>query len=334
MIKHVLFATAMLSACGPTVAAPDYRLDGSIKGPDKRWDYLSIDPAAHRLYIGQAGGVTGVDVNTGKVTPQLTRSEFIHGVIPIGDTGNAAAANGATSSVTVFHGASGATVAEIKTGAEPDALAYEPVTRTVVSFNKGSHDATIIDVASNTVAGSVQLDGKPEFPAPDGRGLIYDTIEDHNEIVVLDVAARRIVRRIPLTGCDEPSGLAYDRETGLLIAACRNERAKVIDAASGRDVATLKIGPGPDAVMVDETRRLAFIPCGGDGTLSVISLGSPATVAVVQTVKTKKGVRTGAVDPATGTVYLASSDFTAEKNPGGHPSVAPGTFRVLMVSPN
>ena len=329
-------AAAILSAlvCSAAGPVPSYRLNGSIRGPDERWDYLSIDPSAHRLYIGQAGGVTGVDLRTEKVTPQLTKSKFIHGVIPIGRTGRAAAANGASNSITIFDGATGTVVADVKTGAEPDALTYEPVSNTVVSFNKGGHDASIIDLATNAMVGSVQLDGKPEFAASDGRGLIYDNIEDRNEIVVLDVAARRIARRIPLAGCDGPSGLAFDPATGLLIAACGNERAKVIESASGNDVATLTIGRGPDAVILDATRRVAFVPCGTDGTLSVISLASPAHVSVVQTVHTRQSARTGAVDPTTGTLYLALSDIRAETGPGGRHSVAPGTFRILKVSPN
>ncbi len=298
---HKRLAAAILSVlvCSAAGAVPSHHLNGSIRGRDERWDYLSIDPFARRLYIGQAGGVTGVDLRTETVTPQLTKSKFIHGVIPIGRTGRAAAANGASSSVTIFDGATGAVVAEVETGTEPDALAYEPVSNSVVSFNKGGHDASIIDLARKTMVGSVQLDGKPEFAAADGRGLIYDNIEDRNEIVVLDVAARRIARRIPLAGCDGPSGLAFDATTGLLIAACGNERAKVMEAASGRDVATLTIGRGPDAVILDAVRRLAFIPCGRDGTLSVISLASPAHVSVVQTVQTKQSARTGAVDPTT-----------------------------------
>ena len=334
--RCAMIAAGVLTCVAPGAAPgapPAYRLDGSIKGPDMRWDYLSFDAKGRRLYIGQVGGVTGIDVVTGKVTQHLTRSAFIHGVIPIGDTGLAAAANGAASSVTIFDGATGSTAAEVRTGREPDALVYEPAGKQLLSLNEGSQDATVIDLAGKSAAGSIPLGGKPEFAAADGRGLIYDNIEDRNEIVAIDVAGRRVTRHIPLAGCDGPTGLAYDHATGLLISACSNGTVKVVDAASGRSIASIAVGKGPDAVILDEVRRAAFIPSGGTATLSVISLADPARPALVQALATRPGVRTGAVDPFTGKVYLASSDFLADRRPGERPAVAPGTFRVLVVSP-
>jgi hypothetical protein len=89
-------------------------------------------------------------------------------------------------------------------------------------------------------------------------------------------------------------------------------------------------------VIYDATRKLAFIPCGGDGVLEVISLADPAHIAVVQHLQTQTGSRTGTLDPGTGRLYLMASkpDPAAAPPPGGGgaPRLA-GSFEVLVVAP-
>ena len=325
-----LIAATLLAA--GMARASEYRISGAIRGPDFRWDYLTVDAKARRLYMARVGGVTSVDLNSGGVTATLVASRLVHGVIPIGEAGMAVATNGLGDSVTLFEGATGAVVAEIPTGKEPDAVVYEPVTGTIVTLNEGGRDATVIDLKTRAVLATIPLGGKPEFPAADGAGLVYDNIEDRNEIAVIDVAARKVVRHIPLAGCEEPTGLAYDAASGLLISACGNGLAKVVDARSGAQVASFAIGKAPDAVILDAGRRLAFIPSGGDGTLSVIAIGDSRSVKLVQVLKTRLGVRTGAVDPVTGNLYLPSADFLKPTH-GEWPPVAPGSFKLLVVSP-
>jgi hypothetical protein len=142
--------------------------------------------------------------------------------------------------------------------------------------------------------------------------------------------------RYKMEGCMAPSGLAFVPGAKLLISSCRNGVAKVIQSDTGKEVASLAIGRGPDAVIYDATRKLAFITCGGDGVLEVISLADPAHIAVVQHLATQAGSRTGMVDPGTGRLYLMASkpDPAAVPPPGGGgaPRLA-GSFEVLVVAP-
>ena len=117
-----------------------------------------------------------------------------------------------------------------------------------------------------------------------------------------------------------------------MTAVRANQVAKVLNAATGEEVATLAIGKGPDAVIYDEGRKLAFIPCGRDGVLEVIAVRGPKDVAIVQTVKTQPGARTGAVDPKTGKLYLPTASYTLSAT--GRPTPTPGTFAILVVAPN
>ena len=320
-------------SAGAAAQGQTYHLSGEIAGPDYRWDYLSVDTAARRIYVGRQGGVTAIDLDTAKVTPTLVAGGIVHGVIPIGRADEAIAADGAADRLTLFNGATGEVIAQIPVGKGPDALVLEPVTGEVLAFNAQSQDASVVDVRSRKVVATIPLGGRPEFPAADGKGLVFDNITDKAEIAVIDARARKVVRRFPLRRCQEPTGLAYDAATGLLVSVCDNGLAKVVDAGTGEEVASLAVGKGADAVILDAERRLAFVPSGGDGTLSVISLRSRNAVRVVQVVKTKLGVRTGAVDPQTGTLYLPSADYLAPKSASQRPPVAPGSFKYLVVAP-
>ncbi len=338
MIKRLSVIVGLIVAiiCGCTVAvaqASDYRVTGTIVGPDFRWDYLSVDSKARRLYVATGPGVASVNLRSSKLTPVLVTGKRNHGVVPIPGTSTAVTTSGAENALIWFHGDTGAVIASFPTGKEPDAVVYEPATRTVLTMNQRSDDATIVDLQTRSVVGTIPLAGSPEFAVADGSGLVYDNIEDKNEIAVIDVRARKIVREIPLRDCRRPTGLAYDARTGLLLSACVNGVLDAVSANTGKDVGALKIGKGADAVILDSARRLAFVPCGGSGTLSVIALKSAKTLRVVETVKTKLGVRTGAVDEATGTLYLPSADFLPARK-GPWPDVVPGTVKFLIVSPS
>ena len=149
---------------------------------------------------------------------------------------------------------------------------------------------------------------------------------------MIDTKTRAVVGHYALSGCDGPTGLAYAAEAGVLISACDNHVAKVIRASDGADLGTLTIGKGPDAVIFDSRRKLAFIPCGGDGVLNVVAVREPSDVAVVQTVSTQRGTRTGAVDLQTGRIYLPTAQFTSQAS--GKPIAVPGTFEILVLAPN
>ena len=164
-----------------------------------------------------------------------------------------------------------------------------------------------------------------ESGAADGKGRLFINLEDKGAIAVIDLTARKVVGTYALRGCESPTGLGYDTKARLLISACSNQVAKVIDSMSGADRGTLRIPSGPDAVLVDTERRMAFIPCS-EGRLAVISLAGPRP-EWIESIPTALGAQTGAVDPATGRVYLPvgrspATDFGARAVPG---------FAVLVV---
>jgi hypothetical protein len=168
-----------------------------------------------------------------------------------------------------------------------------------------------------------------EFGVAGPGNMLFVNNEDANEIETANLATGLVGAPIAMAGCEGPSGLALDTKNHLLISACANGKAAVVDIKTRREVGLLDIGKGPDAVLLDEARGLAFIPCGQSATLIVISLA--AHPAVVATVATEKGARAGAVDPRDGTIYLPTAHFEPPATPGARPAAIPGTFHVLMV---
>jgi DNA-binding beta-propeller fold protein YncE len=117
-----------------------------------------------------------------------------------------------------------------------------------------------------------------------------------------------------------------------LFAGCRNNLMVMIDATNGKVVAQVPIGAGVDASAYDPGTKLAFSSSGGgDGTVTIAREDSPTTLTTIQTLATKPGARTMAVDPSTHRIYLAVPDFEP-RAPGqtGRPKAIPGTFRVLV----
>ena len=335
--RSALFATVLLSLAVPSVALAQgsYHLITQWKiGGEGGWDYVAADAGAHRLYVTHGARVEVLDSDSGKVIGAITGLQGTHGVALDAAGKYGYISDGRANAVIVFDRKTLKTVTSIPAGTNPDGIVYEPVTKTVWAFNGRSSNATVIDAKTQKVVATVSLPGKPEFPVADGKGNVYDNIESKNEIVRFDAAAQKITAEWPLAGCDSPSGLAIDRASRHLFAVCDGKKMAVVDADSGKVLATPEIGEGPDAAGFDAKDKLAF-SSNGEGTLTVVDASKPG-FPVVQSVTTQRGARTMAFDSANGRIYLPTAQFgirpaaTAE-NPHPRPVIVPDSFTVLVV---
>lgn len=306
-------------------------------GGEGGWDYLAVDTADHRLYVSRGTHVMVVDTRTDAVVGDIPNTAGVHGIAFAPALGRAYTSNGRDSSVTVVDLKTLAPVGRITgTGANPDAILYHPGTRRVFTFNGGSASATAIDAATNAIVGTVALGGRPEFAVEDGRGRVYVNLEDKSEVVAFDARTLAVQARWPLAPCAEPTGLALDRVTRRLFVGCANQLMAVMDATTGRVLATLPAGARIDATAFDPATRLAFAS-GGDGTLTVVHEDAPARFTVVGTVATAVSGRTMALDPTTHRVYVPVARFgpapapTAD-HPRPRPPMLPGSFEILVLA--
>jgi YVTN family beta-propeller protein len=325
----IVFATAL-----PALAQKPYIVQDKWKvGGEGGWDYLTADSSAHRLYITHGGRVEVLDAATGKPVGAITGLKRTHGVA-LDDVGTYGyITDSGTNTVVVFDRGSMKTVASIPAGTGPDGIVFEPVTKTVWAFNGGSKDVTVIDTVTLKAVATVPLPGRPEFPAADGNGLVFDNIEDKNEIVRLDAKDRKVTAEWPVKPCESPSGLAIDRVGRRLFAVCDEKKMAVVDANTGKVIATPAIGDSPDAAGYDPNTKLAF-SSNGEGTMTVID-ASNGSYKVRQNLLTQQGARTMALDPASGKVYVVTAQFgprraATESNPRPRPAIVPDSFTVIV----
>ncbi len=312
------------------MAAP--QVDSSIPlGDPTRWDYVSVDPAASRLYVAHRERVDVIDTRTRQPLLQLAPTAGVHGAAPAPDLGRVFTSNGAEGTVGVFDAASGKPLQAVKAGKNPDAIVYEPRTRRVFAFNGKSADITVIDAASLKVLATIPAPGDPEFAVVDGQGRVFFNIEDKGEVGVIDAASLKLERHYAIAPCEEPSGLAIDPK-GRLYSVCRNGVMVVSDPLQGKVLGQAPIGQGPDGVAWMDGR--AFSANGRDGTVSVVAETSPGHFETVATVATARGARTIAADPAQHALFTPTADFKplpASAPKDARPEAVPGTTRVLVV---
>jgi DNA-binding beta-propeller fold protein YncE len=330
MHKFLLW-TVVLSAAA-AAPAPSYHVTGKIQiGGEGGWDYIFMDSAARRLYVSHATKVVVVDPDAGKVVGEIPDTPGVHGVAVAEKLGRGFTSNGRENTVSIFDLKTLALIRKVKVGENPDAIIYEPVSGRVFTFNGRSKDATALDAATGEVAGTIPLGGKPEFSAVDGKGNLYVNNEDTNEIIAIDPRAMKVVRRSPLTGCEAPSGLAFDVPHHRLFSVCSNKVMVVTDSESGKVLGTAPIGAGCDGAAFDD--GFAFASNGGDGTVTVVS-ESGGKFSVVQTVPTERSARTITVDPKTHKLYLPAAEYAprpAESKQGGRPPMVPDSFHLIVI---
>jgi YVTN family beta-propeller protein len=327
-----------LASVSPASDSPKYRVtEHFVVGGEGGWDYLSFDESGGRFFVTRGTHVMVLDPATGKSIGDVPETPGVHGVALASDLGLGITSNGRGGSASIFDLKSLKKKGEVKAGDGPDAIVYDPSSHNVFAFNGRSQDTTVIDPAKAAVVATIPLGGKPEFAVTDLRGHVFVDIEDKNEVVEIDVKKNSVMARWPTKGCEEPTGLAFDRRYGRLFSTCSNQVMVVLDATNGKAVATVAIGKHSDAAAFDPDTRLVF-SSNGDGTLTVIRQDSADKYTVVQNVPTAAGARTMALDPKSHKVYLVTAKFGATPEPTAEqprprPAMVPGSFEMLVVSP-
>jgi outer membrane protein assembly factor BamB len=334
--RWLVFIMTMLLAAVALAAGSGYHVVTTYKvGGDGGWDYLTTDAEARRVYISRGTHVMVLDADSGKGVGDIADTPGVHGIALAPELGRGFTSNGREGTVSIFDIKTLATSSKVKVGDNPDAILYDPATKRVFTFNGRSQDSTVVDAASGKVLGTIKLDGKPEFAASDAKGMIYVNIEDKSELTAIDPNKMEVKANWPLAPCTEPSGLSIDRKKRRLFVGCDNKMMAVVDADSGKVLATPAIGDGVDATTFDAETGLAFASCGGDGVLTVVKEESPGKFTV-ENVPTQKGARTLALDAKTHNVFVVTAQFGARPdpttdNPHPRPPMVPDSFVVLVV---
>ncbi len=326
----------LVLAAAAVAAPPVYKVTGKIKiGGAGRWDYVYVDSANHRLYVSHGTQTEVVDTGTDKMVGTIPGTTGVHGIAVANDLGRGFTSDGMDNDVTIFDLKSLKVLGKVKTGTNPDAIIYEPVSHRVFTFNGRSSDSTAFDAKSGeVVAASIPVGGKPEFAQVDGKGHIYFNLEDKNEIGEIDAKNAVVTKHYSISPCDGPSGLAINPKTGYLFSVCGNKMMIVSDPAAGKVIATPEIGQGPDGVAFDD--GYAFSANGRDGTITMVG-ETAGKFEPVATIMTQFGARTIGSDQKAHKLYLPAAEYGPPPAPpagggrAGRAAAIPDSFMILVV---
>jgi DNA-binding beta-propeller fold protein YncE len=332
---------AMSVGMSPASHAGPYKiLKTAMVGGDGGFDYISADVAERRLYAprnGLAGHLAVFNLETLK---------------PVGDIAGLAA-GGAVVDPKSHHGFSNTkpltmwdsqTLKVIKTigvDGRPDDIEFDPGTERVWVLSHQPPYATIIDAASGTVAGTLDLGGGPEQGANDGKGTLYVNISDKGTVAVVDLKTMTVKRQIDLSLSGAGgSGLALDAKNHILFVYYRmsNPHVVIVNADTGAILSQLPTGVGVDTVAFNPATHEAISAENG-GTMTFIKERSPASFVVEQTLVTKPGAKTMGLDNKTGHIFTMTADYApappdAPPGPAGRPArgpMVPGSFSIIEV---
>jgi DNA-binding beta-propeller fold protein YncE len=337
MASAVLAVAASLLLADRVQAAPPgpsgYHVVKTIPlGGAGKWDYCVVDAAARRVYVSHGTHVVVLDADSDAVVGDIPDTSGVHGIALAPDLGRGFTSNGRVNTVTIFDLKTLKTITTVKVGGlNPDAIYYDGGSKRVFAFNGRSANATVISAADSKVLGMIPIGGKPEFAVGDDQGHVYVNVEDKSQLLEIDAQKLSVLHRWPLAGCKEPSGLAIDQKNRRLFSVCGNKKMMIVDAGTGKVVATPAIGEDPDAAGFDPDTQLVFSSNGESGDLTVIHQDAADKYTMVENVPTKKYARTMAIDLKTHNIFLPIADFEEAKGEED-PPMKPNTFGVLLVS--
>jgi YVTN family beta-propeller protein len=307
-LRPAIFLIPICAVLAAAATGGGYSVTRKVPIPGQgSWDYLTVDEDARRLYVSHGTQVEVLDIDSLNVAGNIPKTPGVHGVAIAPEFSRGFVSNGQTSSVTIFDLKSLKPIADVPTGQKPDAIIYDPATSRVFAFNGGGNSVTAIDAATGKAVGTVDLGGGPEFAAADGKGFVFDNLEDENLVLKINARELKVEQRWPTAPCSSPSSMAMDRANRRLFIGCRSKVMAVLDADTGKIITTLPIGDHVDATAFDPETKLVF-NSNGEGTITVIHQDSPDMYSIVETVKTAPRAKTMALDPKTHRLFLSTTE--------------------------
>src|SRR5438309_1355896 len=282
---------------------------------DGGFDCVYANDAGRRLYIPrteQTGArITVFDLDT---------------LAPVGTIANASARGaavdpksghgfGSSKPVVMWDTKTLATIKSIDVDGGPDGILFDPFNARVYVFSHWAPNATVINAADGSIAGTIDLGGAPEQAVTDGKGHLYVALEDKASVAAVDARTMTVTAKYDLTGHGGvPAGLAFDAKNHVLFLACRTPTPGVmvmLNADDGKIIATLPLAGSSDGAVFNPTTMEAFSSTGVDsGTLTVIKENSPTSFAVEQNLQTMSGAKTLTFDDKTNHVLLIGAEYT------------------------
>jgi len=307
---------------------------GAPPGGKEYWDYITFDASTRRLYISHNTEVKVVDADSGTIIGDIPDLKRVHGIALVPDLGRGFISDGGADEAVVFDVKTLKVTGHIKTGGNPDCILYEPTSKHIFTMNGKSNDATVIDPVTETVVATIPMGGRPEYAVADGKGMIYDNIEDKDEVVALDSHTNTVKAHWPIAPSGGATAMEMDVQHRRLFIGGRNKVLAIMDADTGKVLQTFPIGDGVDTNIYEPETALLFTATR-EGTLHIFHEDTPDKFSLVETIKTEFGARNMALDSKTHKLFIDTADFApaaapTTEQPKPQPTPVSATFRLLV----
>ena len=325
-ISAILIAAALAA---PSVGhAQSFKVAKYNIGGEGGSDDLTAEPGTGRVFVSRGTHVMVIDGATGKVIGDIPDTPRTHAIALAPKSNHGFTTNGGDSTVTMFDLKTLVPIRKIKVASGGlDGILYDDFSNRIILTNHSRPigTATAIDPTTGDILGTAELeDNAPEAAASDEKGTIFVNNESKNTIQAIDAKTMKVLSSWPITPCEGPTGIAYDRRSNRIFSGC-GKTSVVLDASTGKVVATIANGDGVDGLGFDASEKLIYIPAGRAGNVTVVREDSPDKYTVVATVPTMGGARTIAVDPIKHVAYLFQPEYGPAPAPApGAPPPAPG----------
>jgi DNA-binding beta-propeller fold protein YncE len=323
-----------------------FRLQSAVKlpGADPDWDYLAYDQLHEHLFIARRdAGLWVFDTRKQRLVSKvgLTHGAGAALLLPQLNRGFAINEDG---SITAFDLASLAPIRRVHIADDADAASFDPISGRIAVVSSDSRKVTLVDPRSLAVIGTVALQtARADGSTADGHGAILLNERDRNAVLKINARTMQIEAEWPITGCIQPTGIAYDPVAHRAFIGCRGDRPvlAIVDGDNGATITTLPLGRGNDGVVFDATRKRIFTTNGVDSNLVIFRQDDADHYRMEQAVTTRPQARTMAYDTDRQRVFSVSAEGVLDPAkpvnsgpspfyPNGHYA---GSFVVLTYAP-
>jgi YVTN family beta-propeller protein len=311
-----------------------YKFEAAPGSTREYFDYITVDSAARRVYLSRGSAVEVMDADSGANLGFIPGFKRQHGVAVAPELNRGFISDGESAKIVIFDLKTMKPVGEAKADPDTDCVVYDPVSKNAFSMNGDSNSSTVVNAETGAVVKTIALGGAPEFAVSDGKGMIYASLADKDQIAAIDTKTLTVKARWPVAPAGEPTALAIDREHRRLFSAGRKPAMlTVLDSDTGKVIQSFPISGGTDAAAFDPEAGMVFVSTI-EGNIHVFHEDSPDKYSAMDTVKTQYGAKTMGIDTKTHRLFVDTADFGAPPAPvngrAGRPAPVLGTFRVLV----